>query len=164
MFWIGFTKQPLLDAEPNEEGLVGLLMLGNYEERFVSHTCAWSERDYAEQWRCALATALDGKPSALITDMRTQAQSSHLVWWPMWKVGSDVVLHNQLLFFAKHKVKGAYIEIERLYELIGEHTSTNSDGTPVSEWRVPLDDIKEFLRSNSTDRGLAPGSRSKRLN
>ena len=164
MFWIGFTTEKLPDLDPEEEGRTGLLMLGNHEERFVAHTWTWSEPRYAEQWRHALVRALDGKPSALITDMRTPTQSSHLVWWPMWKVGNELVLHNQLLFFAKHRVEGPHVDIELLYELIGECASKNSEGTPVSEWRVSVSDVDAFLRSGSHDRILTPASQPKRSN
>ena len=163
MFWIGFTKDPLFDAEPGEKGILGLLMLGSYEERFVTHTWNWSERDYAAQWRHALTRALEGKLSALITDMRLPTQSSHLVWWPMWKVGRDLVFHNQLLFFAKHSLEGSHVDVERLYELIGKRMAHNSEGTPVSEWHVPVRDVEAFLKSNSAELVMTQGSGLKRL-
>jgi hypothetical protein len=86
MFWVGFTDEPLIKLEPTEaDGRVGLLVLGSHEERFPVHFSVWSEQQYVGHWKRALVHALDGKPSALITDMATPAQSSHLIWWPMWK-------------------------------------------------------------------------------
>src|SRR5690349_2307623 len=102
MFSIGFTNEMWSPVEPGEVGRVGLLRLGTVEERFVSHFQTWSERDYSEHWRHALLRCLNGDPSALVTDMQTPTQSSHLVWWPVWKLGRELVFHNQLFFFADH--------------------------------------------------------------
>jgi len=63
----------------------------------------------------------------------------------MWKIDSEVVFHNQLLFFEQHKVEGSHIDIERLYGVIGERQRHNSDGTPLSEWAVPAAEIEMFL-------------------
>ncbi|HEY8671594.1 MAG TPA: hypothetical protein VIL63_12180 [Terriglobales bacterium] len=148
MFWIGFTDEQFLEAEPGEEGRVGLLVLGNHKERFVVHFWTWSEEQYVAHWRKALQRAMNGQPSALVTDMATPAQSSHLVWWPMWKTNSELVLHNQLLFFAKYKVAGTNISLDHLYDLIGEQKSHNDEGIPLSEWRVAVSDVEAFLKSN----------------
>ena len=83
----------------------------------------------------------------LITDMQTPIQSGHLVWWPMWRVNSEIVFHNQLFFFAKHRVEGSYIDVKRLYEFIGNRFPHNDEGTPVSEWTVPVSEVKRFIDS-----------------
>ena len=163
MFWIGFTKEALPFAEPDEEGVVGLLLLGSHEEAFVAHTYAWSEQRYVDEWRKALHLALSGRQAALITDMRTPSQSSHLVWWPVWKVGDEIIFQNQLLFFAKHGLTGTGMEIDQLYGLIGKHDSKNKQGVPVSEWSVSLNDVEAFLKSDGADGLLASRSQSKRL-
>ena len=155
MFWIGFTDEPLIKVDHQEEGRVGLLVLGDREERFVVHMETWPKGDYVFQWKLALKRVLSGKPSALITDMYTPATSNHLVWWPMWKVGSQVLFHNQLLFFEKypmpyfrrHRGKVTPITIDWLYKLVGERESQSRDGTPLSEWTVPVHEIEEFLKT-----------------
>ena len=126
-------------------------MLGSHEERFVAHSWVWSEQHYVDHWKHALVRALDGTPSALVTDMQTPDQSSHLVWWPVWKSSNELVFQNQLFFFAQYKINGSCIEVEQLYGLIGEHMSHDEEGVPLSEWRVPVSDVEEFLRSKSSD-------------
>jgi len=145
MVRIEFTDEPLIKAEPGESGRVGLLVLGQHEERFVAHTQTWSEAQYVQHWHHALNRVLDGKRSALITDMRNPAESSHLVWWPMWKNDHQVVFHNQLLFFETHGVQGTRVDVDRLYGVIGERQSRNAEGTPVSEWIIPVLDVQKFL-------------------
>jgi contact-dependent growth inhibition (CDI) system CdiI-like immunity protein len=147
LFWIGFINEPLVDAEPGEMGRVGLLKLRVREERFVSHFETWSVRDYYDHWRDALLRALAGKPSALIVDMQTPARSSHLIWWPVWKVCDELVFHNQLLLFERHGIEGSHLDLERLFSLIGERKSHNAEGMPISEWYLPASDAEKFLVS-----------------
>jgi hypothetical protein len=97
MFRIEFADERLIKISPGEKGRVGLLVLGQHNERFVAHTQTWSEEQYAEHWLLALDRVLGGKPSALITDMTTPVESSHLVWWPMWKIHNEVVFPQTLL-------------------------------------------------------------------
>ena len=145
MFSIGFTDEPLVDPEPGEEGLVGLLVLGEHKERFVSHLWTWSKEQYVDHWKRALNRVLGGSPAALITDMRTPVQSSHLIWWPMWRINAEIVLHNQLLFFAQHDVAGADLNLDTLYRLIGRRSSHNSEGAPISEWSIAVSEVEIFL-------------------
>jgi len=149
MFSIAFTKETLTDAEPGEQARIGLVRLGNHEERFIAHLNEWRAQDYVEHWNLALERALTARPAALVTDMWTPAQSSHLVWWPLWKIGDDLAFHNQLLFFETHNITGARINVEELFALVGEHFSHNDDGEPVSEWRVPVAEVVAFLTSAS---------------
>lgn len=147
MFQIEFTDERLIMIRPGEKGRVGLLVLGQHKERFVAHTQTWSEEQYAEHWLLALDRVLHGEPAALITDMATPVESSHLVWWPMWKIESEIIFHNQLLFFEQHRVQGVQLNVTSLYNLIGERLSQNSEGVALSEWAVPIADVKKFLRS-----------------
>jgi hypothetical protein len=147
MFSIRITDEPLVEAEPGEKGHVGLLVLGSHKETFVAHTWTWSEHEYASQWERALIRALHKEPSALITDMLTPIESSHLIWWPMWRIDREIVFHNQLFFFGQHQVEGSHIDIEVLYGFIGKRVSYDDDGTPISEWTVPVSDVEIFLGS-----------------
>ncbi len=147
MFSIGFTQEPLSNPEPGEIARVGLLTLENSEERFVSHFCTWSEQDYSTHWRHALRIALEERPSALITDMRTPQQSSHLIWWPMWRNDKDVVFNNRLFFFSQHGVENILGGAESLFRFIGERRIHDSKNRLISAWTVPVSDIELFLKA-----------------
>lgn len=145
MFSIGFLDDPIVDAEPGENGRMGLIKLGTWKERFVAHLWTWSEAEYAEHWRRALRLVLSAKPSALITDMKSPSQSSHLVWWPMWRANGEIIFHNQLFFFAQHGIEGPRLNLDQLFRLIGDRVQVDKDGEQISEWKVPLSDVEEFL-------------------
>lgn len=146
MFSIEFVDDEFVEAEPGEKGRVGRLVLNSYQEQFIAHTLTWTEMEYLEQWTSALLRAVEGKASALVTDMLTPIQSSHLVWWPMWRIGEELVFQNRLFFFKQHKIEGPTLLLERLYEMIGEHTSIDREGNPLSEWRVTLLDVQGFIK------------------
>jgi hypothetical protein len=156
MFSIRFADEPLMQAELDKGERVGLIVLGRQEERFAVHMGPWSKRNYIVHWSSALSRVLRGKPSALITDMRTPVQSSHLVWWPMWRINSEIVFHNQLLFFADHKVQGSRVDVKGLYEFIGNRVPHNNEGAAVSEWVVRVSDVERFLDSPEIRRGMWP--------
>lgn len=158
MFLIGFTEESLIKLEPTEaDGRVGLLVLGSHEEGFPVHFSVWSEQQYIDHWKSALVRSLEGKPSALVTDMATPAQSSHLIWWPMWRTDRELVFHNQLFFFGQHGIEGSQIDVESLYEVIGERMTHDDEGVPLSEWSVPISDVRTFLADGSSPRTYLRG-------
>jgi len=114
-----------------------------------------SEHEYASQWEGALIRALHKEPSALITDMLTPIESSHLIWWPMWRIDCEIIFQNHLFFFAQHQVEGSHIDIEFLYGFIGKRDSFDDDGRPISEWTVPVSDVEIFLASSGLAQSLA---------
>jgi hypothetical protein len=163
MFWIGFTDDELAKMEPEEEGRVGLLVLGKHEERFAVHFWTWSQQQYTDHWNNALIRAVNGKPSALITDMRTPTQSSHLVWWPMWRIEDKIVFHNQLLIFERQGIHGPRLDTDYLYGFVGRRLRDSVDGTPLSEWTVAASDVEEFLSSSRPGKrgpGMASGPKT----
>jgi hypothetical protein len=63
----------------------------------------------------------------------------------MWRIGSKVVFHNQLLFFEKNGIHGSQVDIDSLYGFIGKRVLHNDDGIPLSEWTVSVSDVERFL-------------------
>jgi contact-dependent growth inhibition (CDI) system CdiI-like immunity protein len=151
-----WTHLPLQKVEPQEEGRVGLLVLGKHKERFVVHFQTWTSEQYKRQWRSALIRGLQSLSSALITDMRVSAQSSHLVCWPFWRIGRELLFHNQLLFFGQNNLRGGNLDIDHLYAVVGEHSRLSQNGAPISEWTVPVSDVEHFLTADSAARFLEP--------
>jgi hypothetical protein len=77
----------------------GLLVLGEFQERFLASLYQWSREDYEGQWRQAIAALFHGKKSALITGYVSPQAASHLEWWPMYSVEEKVFFQNHFLFY-----------------------------------------------------------------
>ena len=86
-----------------EEGgfFMGQLRIGAHTERLACPSHLWSSRQYEVQWRAAVQRLLQSPraSSALVVSV---AHGRNLIeWWPMHRRGSQVILCNQLLRFAK---------------------------------------------------------------
>ncbi len=63
-------------------------------------------------------------------------------WWTMWREAEDVVVHEELL--TAERYSGPY-DGGVPYRLIAERPSESEDGDQVSEWRVSIADIRDFV-------------------
>lgn len=144
MFYIGFKSGPRVDEEGRHYA-VGGIELGAESDTFSAGLDVWSQRDYEAQWRQGIARLAAGEPSsALVTSYGGPDAGFHLMW-PMWRVGNQVVFHEQL-------VPGEAITepdvAAHFYAAVGERAAQSDDGQPVPEWTVPLSDVLSFLVSD----------------
>jgi hypothetical protein len=73
-------------------------------------------------------------------------------WWTMWLEGPAVIVHEQIL------VPEALIEPldpTDPYRQIGERQTHSEDGHPISEWRLTVSDIREFVERRASQYGSA---------
>jgi hypothetical protein len=61
----------------------------------------------------------------------------------MWREGVDVIVREELLI--PERLERLTDWRAALYQLIRECRATSADGTPISEWRLGVADIKGFL-------------------
>jgi hypothetical protein len=141
MFDIRFSR--LLDDEGGARVRQGLIVLGDYEEEFVSAIGDWSVADYERQWRTAVERVVGGiSPSALVTSFIHPAPGVCELWWPMWRNGGNVVLQHQLL---RTDDLSAPFTAADLYHHVPPHASTSRFGYKADEWQVSLGQLRDFL-------------------
>jgi hypothetical protein len=143
-FSIAFLDEPLV--YPYEDiktpGALGSLMMGDSNERFCSSLYRWSQRDYESQWRQAINVLLNESfKAALIVEYTGTDASSHLEWWPMYKVGDSVYLQNQLLFYNQLPQP---FSLDRPFMYLRNRETTDQAGRPISEWLVRLSEVERF--------------------
>jgi hypothetical protein len=146
-FSITFLDEPLVYPydDIKTPAAPGLLTMGNSNEGFCSSLYQWSKRDYETQWRLAINVVLKkSSKAALIVEYTGTEASSHLEWWPMYKVGDTVYLQNHLLFYNQLPEP---FSIERPFVYLRDRETTNQDGRPISEWIVRLSEIEQFAAS-----------------
>jgi hypothetical protein len=146
-FSIEFLNGPLSYPydDPTTAAATGLITLGDFKETFESSLYIWSKQDYLSQWQSGLRMLLDGETkSALITEYTGMDESTHLVWWTLYRDSNFVHVQNQLLFFDQlHK----QFSLGDLSESVASRRTTNEDGDQLSEWTVTLADIRRFAES-----------------
>ncbi len=136
--------EELTDFEP---GRVGVITLDGFEERFVAPTTFWQARDYERQWNEGLRRIISGnEKSCLITALRDPRATKMLFWWPLYREGSDVVVHNNILLLDQLEQP---FDARDPYSSIKERVTIDEEGQQVSEWRVSILDIGAFLAERS---------------
>jgi hypothetical protein len=145
-FSITFQDEPLCYPydDQSSPAASGLLVLGEFREGFLASLYQWSREGYERQWRQAIATLLNGKKSALITEYCSPETARHLVWWPMFLVEDRVYFQNDLLFYDQLKEP---FSIENALSFVRDRKTVNSEGKKLSEWSVHLSEVEAFARA-----------------
>jgi hypothetical protein len=159
MFDIAFTDEPPERLEEGGQGLLGRLRLGAESEGFLAPLALWQRADYERQWAEAAERLLGG---ASTTAFVTVAWHT---WWPMWREGDRVRVHEQLLLVQPIGRVVPLSDVHRTpYELIAAHPVDLSDGHRVSCWEVSVADIAAFATRHgaraASERSAAPDGQS----
>jgi CdiI N-terminal domain len=142
-FSIGFTgfdrEDPLV--------AVGALKLGEEHEYFESVLGFWGIDDYKAIWAAGLKRLLAGaRISCLATSVTDPANANFVEVWPLYREESVVYAQNHLMFLDQlpHEFDPA-----APWQCIRPRSVVDEDGDRISEWRVSIDDIGEFLGSSA---------------
>jgi hypothetical protein len=138
-FSIGFTgfdeRDPLVAT--------GLIKLGEHHEYFESVLVFWGIDDYRAIWDAGLRRLLRGaSTSCLATSVLEPSSANFVEVWPLYREESDVYVQNCFLFLDQlsHEFDPA-----APWESVYPRSVVNEDGQRISEWRVSVDSIGEFL-------------------
>jgi len=126
-----------------ENEMLGKIRLGDFEEYFVADTTFWSADDYRAQWREGLSRLCDGVTrSCLLASVSNPEMANYFQSWPIYRFGSEAIFQNRLLMFDQ---LGEPFLFSRLYDLVLPYSSTTEGGVSISEWKIPLRAVQEFL-------------------
>jgi hypothetical protein len=144
-FSISFLDEPVIYDE-SDPTAAGRLVIGDWEEVFVSSLFHWSKEDYEAQWLNAIKLLLNGEEKAALIVEYLGPEAGRLWWWPMYKVESTVYLREQILFF--DKLKGPF-SLEKAFSFVKERQTFNEDGLAFSEWGESVSEVQEFANARS---------------
>jgi hypothetical protein len=130
------------ERSPGSAERIGRIVLGTFEERFQASLEHWGVADYERHWRHALARLLEGSPSCLITNMvEPTSRVDNLEWWPAWPLGEEAIFHQEHVLPARldppFDPDDPYVHLE-------DYDPGDAEAG-VSEWRVPLAAIRDFV-------------------
>lgn len=139
-FVITFTGE-FLDDDPTMA--VGLIQLGEFRESFCATLEYWTIKDYEESWNKALLRLTNGAAtSCLITSFIDPLNANFLILWPLYRFGDEVAVQNQLLFSDQ---LSHVFDPTAPWESIHPYSAIDGDGRNISEWRIQMTDLREFL-------------------
>jgi len=156
MFDIYLTEElvtePVSEGRPDVEALYGKIRIGEFQETFIASLFFWSRTQYEQHWRTALERIIAGATqSALITSYAEPPANvtgdDYLVWWPLYREGDLVYVHNQLLFFRQ---LSRPFSVEHPWESIGERETVDDEGAQISEWITSVQSIRDCLARKLT--------------
>jgi hypothetical protein len=147
-FSISFLDEPLIyeEDDPTYVAAAGKLVIGDWEEIFVSSLYLWSKEDYKAQWLHAIRSLLNGSEKAALFVEYLGPDAGRLWWWPMYKVEGSVYLREQILFFDQLKEP---FSLEKAFSFIRDRRIINEDSYKISEWSVTVSEVKEFAHELS---------------
>jgi hypothetical protein len=125
-----------------ELAVYGAIQIGSFREELFISLEVWAQADYRRQWEAGLRRILSADRSCLITSMRDLAVSDFIDRWVLYRLGDEVVFQNQLLVTTEAP-RG--ITESTIYDLVPPRETHTDDGQQISEWKVPLHDIYEFV-------------------
>ena len=147
-FSISFADEPLIyeDDDPTVPAAVGRLVIGDWEEIFVSTLYHWNKTQYEAQWHHAIRSLLDGSAKAALIVEYLGEDAGRLWWWPMYRVGDTVHLQQQILFFDQLKEP---FSIGNAFSSLRDRLTISEEGHAFSEWSVPVSEIAKFADIHS---------------
>jgi hypothetical protein len=140
MFYIGFVS----GVRVNDAGwrhAVGELTLGAFSERFEADLGFWEPAEYEAQWRKAALRLLGGAPTAALVASYRGPEAAHHSMWPMWRDGTVVHVQGRLVLTGS---RAGTFDPAAPEAHLGGRTTESGDGSPVSEWTVPLGQLANF--------------------
>jgi CdiI N-terminal domain len=135
----------LLDSiqeEGEEKFQCGIIIIGDFQEYFLSSLSFWSASDYNKHWHDAVFRLVSGSDrSALITDMYDPYISNCIEWWTIYNVEDILYIQNSLL--ALPKINEPF-DLSNPFRYVPERRKLTEEGEKISEWSIPLDALKDF--------------------
>jgi hypothetical protein len=145
MFDIYLTKEIVPEGDPGVEAVYGKIRLGAHSETFIASLVFWTSERYEQHWKVAVRRLIRGEDrSVLITSYiePNRFPDEHLIWWPLYRVGTTVYIQNQLLFFDR---LSRPFSVADPWTFVQARRTVNDDGDKISEWSVPIASFAEFL-------------------
>lgn len=122
----------------------GWIQIGDFAESFEMVFEFWSPQEYQRHWIEAIRRMVDGaEVGALVTSVTNPDTANFLFWWPMYREGNRIIFQNQILFLTELEQP---FRLEEYVAFVPRRETINEDGDKISEWAVPLADLKGFLR------------------
>lgn len=136
----GFDEQDPMVA-------IGVIRLGEDHEYFESVLGFWGLDDYNAIWTAGLRRLISGTSTSCLATSVTDPSSANFVEvWPLYREESDVYVQNHLLFLDQLPHE---LDPTEPWESVHPRSVVDEDGQRISEWRVSIDDIEEFLKLSS---------------
>src|SRR5262245_51858075 len=138
-FWIRYEGPTSHDPELG----YGRIKIDDFEQRFEMDLSFWSSSHYQRHWLEGAERLLAGAGvSCLISAMRDPRTANFIEWWPLYRLGDEVKIQNQLVLM--QNLPGI-LDPAHPFRLVPPRTIVSTEGTPISEWTTSLNALQRFV-------------------
>lgn len=121
----------------------GEIVVGEFSETFQADLSYWREGEYEASWRENVERlALGYDRAALITSISDPRSANFVFWWPMYRIGQQVILQNHVLFL--DELDGTFTP-GRAHDFVPTRVNVNEEGEEISEWVLPISSFSTYL-------------------
>jgi len=144
VFDIRLLPEIPIEIDEGESLMWGNLQIGDFKETFVASLFDWTPGTYRRQWREAAERLVNGESkSAFVTSFVPPTHAGHFEWWKCYRVNEIVYVQNQLRFYEQ---LASPFHLDSLNDYVTDRsTVSEDDGSPISEWQMPVHWIRDFL-------------------
>jgi len=136
----GFDEQDPMVA-------IGVIRLGEDHEYFESVLGFWGLDDYKAIWTAGLRRLISSASTSCLATSVTDPSSANFVEvWPLYREESDVYVQDHLLFLDQLPHE---LDPTEPWASVRPRSVVDEDDQRISEWRVSVNDIGEFLKTSS---------------
>lgn len=125
----------------------GHIVAGSLDEQFEVPASHWSRRDYCESWDSELSRLVAGQGKAVIMTLVVEPSTANwLRGYELYRFDDEVRIHERM--FMVDDLECA-VDLKNPSRMMGEYRSETEEGLRISEWRVSIRDIQDFLDRKS---------------
>lgn len=150
MFNISFNFPP--EEYPARYETEGHIIVGTLDEDFLTPIDYWREADYLKSWSAELQSLTSGGDVAVLLTHAADTESDSLLrGFVLYRFSSEVRVQEAIFDPREHR---GVADLSHPSALAPPYGAEGTDGQEVSEWRVPIEDIENFVSLNlDTDQG-----------
>ncbi|HKU61978.1 MAG TPA: hypothetical protein VJQ44_12220, partial [Gemmatimonadales bacterium] len=120
----------------------GRITLGHFQEDFQAPLYDWAAGDYEAQWMEAAERLVDGAAVAVFLTHMVHQSAEYHIGWPAWREGNGIWVQERL--FLATDLAGAF-DPSAPEAHVGDRAERSIEGLPISQWRVSLADVAQYL-------------------
>ncbi len=134
-------------ADDDPEVAIGVMYLVDHTEGFHAPTTYWSTDQYESSWNTALRRTIDGaEVSCLVVAIDDPRADNFTEVWPIYRENDTVYFQNHYLFPENLDHE---FDPDVPWDSVRARETINDDGDKLSEWELPLQSLRDFLRQRN---------------